>query len=103
MPGVLLVDDSLLVRAVLASFVHDADPRAEILEAWTPEHAIALYALRWPDLVLLDLTIPSNEVRISTTYEVRPGTPATEGGLRTLTAILDIDPHARVAIVTALD
>ncbi len=82
MAKVLLVDDSEITRAMIAEFLqmggHQVAGEAEGLA-----QAVAAYKERRPDLVTLDLSMGEDD------------------GFTVLRALLEIDPKARVLIVSA--
>lgn len=80
----LIVDDAMFMRMVIRDVAVEAG--WEIAgEAANGEEAVALYQEVHPDLVTLDLVMPKM------------------GGLETLRAILQINPNAKIVIVSALD
>lgn len=82
MAKVLLVDDSEITRAMIAEFLqmggHQIAGEAEGLA-----QAVAAYKADRPDLVTLDLSMGEDD------------------GFTVLRALLDVDPTARVLIVSA--
>lgn len=82
MAKVLVVDDSAFMRmrnaALLKELGHD------VVEAGDGAQAVAVYQKERPDAVLMDITMPVMD------------------GLQALRAILEFDPSARVAMVTAM-
>ena len=81
--AVLIVDDAEFMRAMLREIVHDLGWTV-VGEAGDGAEAVALQARLRPDLVLLDITMPTMD------------------GNEALSAILANDPHARVVMITAL-
>ncbi len=81
--AVLIVDDAEFMRAMLREIVHDLGWTV-VGEAGDGAEAVALQARLRPDLVLLDITMPTMD------------------GNEALAAILANDPHARVVMITAL-
>jgi two-component system chemotaxis response regulator CheY len=80
----LIVDDAMFMRMVIRDVAVEAG--WEIAgEASNGEEAIALYREKKPDLITLDLVMPKM------------------GGLETLKGILELNPNAKVVIVSALD
>jgi two-component system chemotaxis response regulator CheY len=80
---VLIVDDAEFMRAMLKDILAEMDLKV-VAEAGDGDEAIALYSQRKPDLVLLDITLP------------------TVGGIEALESIVADDPDARVVMITAL-
>lgn len=80
---VLVVDDSLLMRRMIGDTLRDADWTV-VGEASDGEAAIKMYEQTRPDAVTMDI--------------VMPGT----SGLDALSRILQIDPAAKVVVVSAL-
>lgn len=82
MAKVLVVDDSAFMRmrhvALLKELGHD------VIEAGDGAQAVAVYQKERPDAVLMDITMPVMD------------------GLQALRSILEFDPSARVAMVTAM-
>jgi two-component system chemotaxis response regulator CheY len=82
--NVLVVDDSMLMRRMIAGSLADAGWNV-VGEAADGEEAVQLYAETRPDLVTMDI--------------VMPGT----GGIEALVRILQFDPDAKVVVVSALN
>jgi two-component system chemotaxis response regulator CheY len=82
--NVLVVDDSILMRRMIASSLADTGWNV-VGEAADGEEAVQLYAETRPDLVTMDI--------------VMPGT----GGIEALVRILQFDPDAKVVVVSALN
>ncbi len=78
---VLVVDDSAYARRMLRSTLEKAGHTVE--EAGTGMTALESYFLSRPDVVLLDLTMEDM------------------GGVEVLTRIRELDPEARVIIISA--
>lgn len=81
--AVLIVDDADFMRDILREIVQDLG-WAVAGEAADGAQAIAMYRQQRPDLVLLDITMPGMD------------------GNEALKAILELDPEARVVMITAL-
>ncbi len=84
MKRLLIVDDALFMRRLIASVAREAgwDVAGE---AGDGAQAVAMYAELKPDLTTMDLVMP------------------VMGGLEALERIREIDPQARVVVVTAVD
>ncbi len=82
MAKVLVVDDSAFMRMRNAALLKELGH--EVIEAADGAQAVAVFKQERPDAVLMDITMPVMD------------------GLQALKAILDIDPSARVAMVTAM-
>ncbi|HXF51648.1 MAG TPA: response regulator [Dehalococcoidia bacterium] len=82
MAKVLVVDDSAFMRMRNAQLLKELGH--EVIEAGDGAQAVALYKQERPDAVLMDITMPVMD------------------GLQALKAILEVDPAARVAMVTAM-
>lgn len=81
--AVLIVDDAEFMRAMLREIVQSLG-WSVVAEAGDGAEAIALSARLRPDLVLLDITMPTMD------------------GNEALAAILARDPQAKVVMITAL-
>jgi two-component system, chemotaxis family, chemotaxis protein CheY len=81
---VLVVDDSILMRHLVRETLA-ADGWDVVAEASNAEDAVEKYKAHQPDAVTLDI--------------IMPGT----NGLAALQMILDIDPKAKVVVVSALN
>ena len=87
MRKILIADDSLFMRKVLADILSkNSECKYEIVEADTGEKALKQFKKEKPDLVLLDIIMPEGE----------------EEGLRALQEIIKINPKAQVVMVTAV-
>lgn len=81
----LVVDDHPVVRTGLVEMLR-ADSRLQVIaQAASGEEAIAEFSALRPDVVLMDLRMPDM------------------GGVEAIERIRELDPDARVLIVTALD
>lgn len=81
--AVLIVDDAEFTRAMLREIVQELGWTV-VAEAGDGPDAVALHARLNPDLVLLDITMPTMD------------------GNEALAAILARDPQAQVVMITAL-
>jgi two-component system, chemotaxis family, chemotaxis protein CheY len=81
---VLIVDDSILMRRVVAR-VLTSDGWEVVGEASNGEEAAEKYRQCWPDAVTLDITMPGCD------------------GLHAIRKILELDPKAKVVVVSALN
>lgn len=79
---VLVVDDHPLFRAGVVAMLADDDAVTVIGEAGSGAEAIEAFRVNRPDVVLLDLLLPDME------------------GSRVIAAIRDIDPAARIIVLT---
>lgn len=84
MKRLLIVDDALFMRRLIAGVARDAgwDVAGE---AGDGERAVAMYSELKPDLTTMDLVMP------------------VMGGLEALARIRELDPDARVVVITAVD
>lgn len=78
----MVVDDAAFMRMKATKMLEEGG--YEVVEAATGSEAIANYQSQRPDCVLLDITMPEMD------------------GLTALKEIRQIDPEARVAMVTAM-
>ncbi len=83
MAKILIVDDSLFMRNHLSKLLSKND--YEIFMAENGEQAVREYRRAKPDAVLMDITMPRMD------------------GLQALTEIRELDPQAKVIMLTALD
>ena len=84
MKRLLIVDDALFMRRLIAGVARDAGWEV-VGEAADGAEAVSLYPDLKPDLTTMDLVMP------------------VMGGLEALGRIREIDPDARVVVVTAVD
>lgn len=84
MKRLLIVDDALFMRRLIAGVARDAGWEVAG-EAGDGEQAVAMHAELRPDLTTMDLVMP------------------VMGGLEALAKIREADPDARVVVVTAVD
>jgi two-component system chemotaxis response regulator CheY len=82
MSKIMIVDDAQFMRLRVAKLL--SQHGYEIIEAADGEAAVKTYRQIRPDLVLLDITMPHMD------------------GLTALTEICDLDPKAKVVMLTAL-
>lgn len=82
MPKVLVVDDALFTRKVLREILESEG--YEVIEATNGREAVDKFQTERPDLVLLDVSMPEMD------------------GLTTLHAIKEINPDAKVIMVSAM-
>jgi two-component system, chemotaxis family, chemotaxis protein CheY len=79
---VLIADDAAFMRMRSASLLTELGH--EVFEAEDGQEALIVYKEKKPDAVLLDITMPVMD------------------GLEALKAIMEFDPDAKVAMVTAM-
>ncbi|WP_163809378.1 response regulator transcription factor [Pseudodesulfovibrio sp. JC047] len=80
---ILIADDHSLVREGLRQLIESQDGLHVVGEATNGEEALNLIAIKQPDLLLLDLSMPNS------------------GGIQIIEAALTLRPHLRILIVTA--
>jgi len=83
MKRLLVVDDAMFMRRLIAGVARDAG--WEVVEAANGSQGVELYAELKPDLVTMDLVMP------------------VMGGLEALKKIRELDPEAKVVVITAVD
>lgn len=81
---VLIVDDSALMRRMIADVLVDAGWKV-VGEATHGEEGVEFYQRIRPDVVTLDIVMPG------------------KGGIYALAKIVEFDPDARVVVVSALN
>jgi two-component system, chemotaxis family, chemotaxis protein CheY len=84
MKRLLVVDDALFMRRLIGGVAAEAGWEV-VGEAGDGEEGVALYDRLRPDLVTMDLVMPKM------------------GGLEALQKIRELDPEARVVVITAVD
>lgn len=82
MGNVLIVDDSRTSRKMLRQIIEETG-NTVVAEAVNGEEGVTLFDLLRPDLVTMDVTMPSMD------------------GLEALSRIMEIDSTARVVMITA--
>ena len=82
MPKILVVDDAQFMRLRCARLL--TEQGYEVAEAQNGREAVEVYQQTRPDAVLMDITMPEMD------------------GLAALRQIKQLDPNARVAMLTAL-
>ena len=82
MATVLIADDAAFMRMRSVSLLEELGH--EVREAEDGQQAVDIYQEKSPDAVLLDITMPVMD------------------GLEALKAIMELDPNAKVAMVTAM-
>ena len=82
---VLVVDDHALLRTGVANIINLESTLEVVAEAANGQDAIEAYRIQRPDVVLMDLRMPGME------------------GVEAVTRIREIDPQARVIVLTTYD
>ena len=82
---VLVVDDHALLRRGVANIINQEPDLCVVAEAGSGAEAVAAYERHRPDVVLLDLRMPHME------------------GVEVVRRIRQLDPHARVVVLTTYD
>jgi len=86
MKKILIVDDSLFMRKVLYDILLTIGIKFQILEAQSGKTALDIFRKENPDLTLLDIIMPGGE----------------EEGVKVLRRVMEIDPKAKVIMITAV-
>ena len=86
MARILIVDDALFMRRMLSDIMVGAGHEV-VGEAGDAQEGIRLYSERRPDVVTMDIVMPANEGL---------------DGIGALRKIIEMDPNARVVMVSAL-
>lgn len=81
-PIILVVDDSLPMRAALHDLMELSYPSSTILQAGSAEQALQMVTSQVPDLVLMDIALPGMD------------------GLTCLTEILCLYPRVRSVVIS---
>ncbi len=84
MKKIMVVEDSNLMFSVIRNFVKKKWTEVEFIEAHNGKEAIDLYPQAKPDMVFMDIMMPMMD------------------GMTALEKIMDIDPEAKVVMVTSL-
>jgi len=82
MVSILVVDDAAFMRMQCAKML--SENGYEVVEAIDGQDAVQKYQSHNPDVVLLDITMPNMD------------------GIATLRKLIELDPQAKVAMVTAM-
>lgn len=80
----LVTDDAVIIRELIKDLAHQAGWTV-VGEASNGQEAIERYAALRPDVVTLDLVMPEHD------------------GLHALRGIMQLNPHAKVLVVSALE
>lgn len=83
--SVLVVDDDSWTTRAVTAVLRDADEFRVLDPVHSGEDAVAVYAARRPDVVLMDVNMPRGM-----------------GGVDATTAIMDMDPEALVVLLTTV-
>jgi len=86
MKKILIADDSLFMRKVLADILSSKLDEYELLQAHSGKSALELFKEGKPDLILLDIIMPEGE----------------EAGIEVLREVMKINPEAKVVMITAV-
>ena len=83
--SVLVVDDARFMRLLLKEILISTIPSVNVIEASNTTSAIEMYNKERPDLVTMDINLPSTD------------------GITCMKEILKINPHAKVIMVSGID
>jgi two-component system chemotaxis response regulator CheY len=82
---ILIVDDASFMRSVLKDIIKNNGLASEIFEAADGIEGVKAFQRIKPDLVTMDVNMPRAD------------------GIQALRAILKIDPHAKVVMITSVE
>ena len=82
---ILIVDDASFMRSVLKDIIKNNGLASEIFEAADGVEGVKAFQKIKPDLVTMDVNMPRAD------------------GIQALRAILKIDPHAKVVMITSVE
>jgi two-component system chemotaxis response regulator CheY len=82
---ILIVDDASFMRSVLKDIIKNNGLASEIFEAADGIEGVKAFQKVKPDLVTMDVNMPRAD------------------GIQALRAILKIDPHAKVVMITSVE
>lgn len=82
---ILIVDDASFMRSVLKDIIKNNGLASEIFEAADGIEGVIAFQKVKPDLVTMDVNMPRAD------------------GIQALRAILKIDPHAKVVMITSVE
>ena len=82
---ILIVDDASFMRSVLKDIIKNNGLASEIFEAADGIEGVIAFQKIKPDLVTMDVNMPRAD------------------GIQALRAILKIDPHAKVVMITSVE
>ena len=90
---ILIAEDHHIVRQGFIALLRTVEGFSVVAEASNGDQALALFRQHHPDIVLMDLRMPSSG----------PGASALQGGVETITAIRAEFPEARIIVLTTFD
>lgn len=82
---ILIVDDASFMRTVLKDIVKTNGLASQVIEAADGVEGVRNYQKYKPDLVIMDINMPKAD------------------GIQALRAILKLDPHAKVVMVSSVE